>query len=75
MARDSWTIDGVAASRETYEAFVSALQPAGGWFCEKTNEGGNTGEDLKDGSGVLYERLSMTERSGTRHSIRRKSAL
>jgi hypothetical protein len=72
-AATSWSVDGVEVLREKYEGFVAGLKPAGGWFCEETNEGGNTGEDLKDASGVLYEQLSITERKGTRHSIRRKN--
>jgi len=73
MPRVSWSIDGVEVPREKYEAFVESLKPAGGWFCEKTSEGGNTGQDLEDASGVLYEQLSVTEREGSRHSIRRKN--
>ena len=73
MPNVSWSIDGVSVTRTQYDAFVANLQPAGGWFCEKTSEGGNTGQDLKDAGGVLYDQLSMTDRQGTRHSIRRKS--
>jgi hypothetical protein len=73
MPAVSWSIDGVAVSREAYDDFLAGLTAAGGWFCEKTSEGGNTGEDLKDASGNLYEQLSTTGREGTRHSIRRKS--
>src|SRR5436190_22542990 len=72
-AETSWSIDGVEVPREKYEGFAARLKPAGGWFCEKTSEGGNTGEDLKDASGVLYEQLSVTERKGSRHSIRTKN--
>ena len=73
MSPDSWSIDGAPVSRKAYEDFAAGLTPAGGWFCEKTSEGGNTGEDLKDASGVLYEQISMSSREGTRHSIRRKA--
>ena len=73
MPAVSWSIDDLPVSREVYEAFLAGLTFAGGWFCEKTSEGGNTGENLKDASGNQYEKLSTTDREGTRHSIRRKS--
>jgi hypothetical protein len=72
MPHVSWSIDGVSVDRSRYESFVANLKPAGGWFCEKTSEGGNTGQDLEDAGGVLYEQVSSTDRRGTRHSICRK---
>lgn len=70
----SWSIDGTSVSEGEYRRLLATLKDTGeGWYCKKTADGGRTGHEARSANGEVYVVESVTDSSGSRHTITSKN--
>jgi hypothetical protein len=70
----SWEINGRSVTRAEFERFLGTLREVPGtWYCAETTTGGETGHHALDSAGNLYEYQAVTDDSGDRSTLRRRS--
>ena len=67
-----YEIDGRAVDKKRFEAFLASLKEIPGtWFCAEAMDGGRTGYDTEDSSGVRYKYMTTVKGAINKTSITR----
>ena len=72
---ETFEIDGRCVPAEEFEAFRKTLvELPHTWFCDETDEGGDTGYDAEAPDGVVWEYRSTSTQDATASSLHRRIA-